>query len=167
MEVTIDLGYGFYVGSFLDHLNIDGAYTATPTIDGYFSSFFTTNLGLQLHLGLGSVIHPSSEPMEGVLLYMSLGPFFKWDLNKFYIKTWTSAGYQMPTMSLEWYGSGFFELGTGGGINLNKSNSFFLSCKYRTQFLQSIIIHEKYDSIDKNDNLSSVTLSIGWITRLY
>jgi hypothetical protein len=167
MEVTIDLGYGFYVGSFLDHLNRDGAYTATPTLDGYFASYITPFLGLQYQIGCGSVIHPLSEPMEGVILYMSLGPFFKLDLKKVYIKTWADAGFQLPTMSLQWYGSGFFEFGTGFGLNLNKSNSFFVGFKYRTQFLQSIIISRMYDSIDENDNLSSITLSFGWSTLLY
>jgi hypothetical protein len=59
MEVTIDLGYGFYVGSFLDHLNRDGAYTATPTLDGYFASYITPFLGLQYHIGYsGENCHP-------------------------------------------------------------------------------------------------------------
>ncbi|MBI9099807.1 MAG: hypothetical protein JEY91_15110 [Spirochaetaceae bacterium] len=167
MEATIGLGYGFYVGSFLDHLNKDGAYTSTPTLDSYFASYITPFLGFQFQIGCGSVIHPLSEPMEGVILYMGLGPFINLNLKKVYIKTWVDAGFQFPTMSLQWYGSGFLEIGSGFGLNLNKSNSLVLSLKYRTQFLRSIIISKMYDSIDENDNLSSITLSFGWSTRLY
>jgi hypothetical protein len=78
---------------------------------GKFKPERVATLGRSFYqIGCGSVIHPLSEPMEGVILYMSLGPFFKLDLKKVYIKTWADAGFQLPTMSLQWYGSGFLSL---------------------------------------------------------
>ncbi len=165
MEMTMDLGCGFYVGSFYNHLKDDGAYTVTPTLDLYFSSYISSWLGIQFQIGNGSVIHPSSEPIEGVINYMGIGPFFKRDMGEFYLKGWVDAGFQQPTMSLEWYGSGFIEAGANIGFDLSAANSISIGLKYRTQFLQSIIIYSKYDSIDKNDNLSSITPSVGWVVR--
>lgn len=165
LELSIDIGCGLYVGSFLDHLQTDGAYTATPILDAYFSTYFTNYLGLQIQIGAGSVIHPLSEPMEGVILYLGVGPFYKLQLDNFFLKVWADFGYQHPTMTLQWYGSGFTEIGLGGGIDIGNKNSLFLSAKYRFQFLQSIIIYQKYASIDKNDNLSSISITIGWQTR--
>ena len=124
MEMIIETGCGFYTGSFLEHLKADRALLITPTIDCYMAACMTPALGLHFHTGTGSVIHLESEPMEGIILYQSIGPFLRWTHGRYRVAGWVDTGFQMPDMSLEWYGS-----------------------------------------IDKNDNLTSLNLSLGWTTR--
>ena len=162
MEIQTDLGMGFYLGSFRAHLSTDGAYTLTPTLDLYLAPYICRHFGFQVYLGGGTVIHPQSEPIEGVIFYYGIGPFFIWDWGRFHIKIFGEAGYQNPNMSLQWYGSGFFEIGGSAGWALTDRSGIRLSLKYKRQFLRSLIIYEQYDSLEENDNLNSLSITFAY-----
>ena len=162
MEIQFGLGSGFYLGSFRDHLKTDGAYTATPVLDLYFSPYLHKNFGFSFYLGTGAVIHPQSKPIEGVILYIGTGPFYTWSKGRFHMRFTVLAGYQHPGMSLQWYGSGFFGLGCFAGWDLNDYSCLRIGVDYKRQFLRSLIIHEKYDSLSENDNLNSLAVTAGY-----
>ena len=165
VDITINAGVGIYTGDFYKHLINDGAYIVTPIIDIDLSLFIIKYFGLKTSIGSGSVIHPYSQPIEGTIIYMGFGVFFQYEWEYAFINFFTNAGFQHTTMLLQWYASGYFECGTGFGIKITKWMYITSAIKYRMGFLNSIIIHEKYD-IDYNDTISSINFSTGLVFRI-
>ena len=165
IDIIVDAGVGAYIGDFYRHLINDGAYIITPILDIDISLFIIKYFGLKASVGSGSVIHPYFEPIEGTIIYMGLGIFFQYDWKYAFIKLSADTGFQHTTMLLQWYSSGYFECGTGFGIKITKWMYITSAIKYRMGFLNSIIIHEKYD-IDYNDTISSINFSTGLVFRI-
>lgn len=165
VDISIEGGGGVYLGDFLNHLQRDGAYIATPTLDLYISLFIIKYFGVQALIGTGTVIHPNSTPIEGTILYMGLELFGQYDWKYAFIKFFAGAGFEHTTMLLQWYASGFFEGGTGFGIKITDWMYINTSVKYRVGFLHSVIIFLKYN-LPTSDTLMSITFSMGLVFRI-
>lgn len=166
LNITIDGGFGTFIGEFSAHLISDGAYIFTPVLDLYLSLFFIKYIGMQVLLSSSCIIHPNSQPIEGTIFHMGIEFFGQYDWKRIFIKLFTGAGFQHTTMLISWYASAFFEVGMSLGINITKWLYLVFSTKYRTSFLKSIIIYQKYSSINNNDDLMSLTVSFGFGVKI-
>lgn len=165
LDISIEAGAGLYIGDFYEHLKKKGAYVVTPALDVYLSIYFLKYFGIMAMAGSGCIIHPNSYPIEGTLLYMGLDLFGQYDFKHCYIKAFAGAGFEHPTMFLQYYASAFFEAGTGVGVKINDYLYWYTSFKYRMGFLHSVLIYYWYN-LDNNDTLMSVTFSTGIVARI-
>ncbi len=161
LQFQLDAGWGFYVGDFKDHLKKSGAWTNTPILDFSVLIFPWKQWGIGVLWGAMMVAHKESEPIEGVIHYYSLITEYRHDIESFWGSIFASIGYQDPGMTLGWYASGVFGIGFRLGWAFKSNLSLTSSVGYRRSFFRSVVIHEKYDDIDKNDNLSSLRISLG------
>lgn len=161
LQFQLDTGWGIYIGDFKNHLEESDAWTHSPILDFSILIFPWEHWGIGVLWGSMMVAHEKSEPIEGIIRYYSLISEYRHDREPFWGSAYTSIGYQDPGMTLDWYASGFFGFGCRLGWKFRSDLSLTLSMGYRRSFFRSIIIHEEYDDIDKNDNLSSLRASLG------
>ncbi len=168
IDVAVDAGFGSYLGRFHRHIIDEGAIPYTPVLDLVVSIYIIKYFGVQVLISSGCIIHPRSQPIEGTVLYMGLEFFGQYEWKYGFVKLFTGAGFQHTTMLIQWYSSGFIEVGTAVGIKL--TNWIYLThfIKYRSAFLNSIIIYQKYPSLGlyENDIFMSLTVGLGITARI-
>lgn len=161
LQFQLDAGYGAFLGNFRDHLQQSGAYSSTPVLEGSLLIYPGEHWGLGMLLGSMTVIHPQSEPIEGIIRYQELLLEYRLDKGAFWGLLYAGAGFQDPGMTLQWYGSGVADFGIRGGYRIKNGLSMTLTLGYRRSFLRSIIIADQYGDIDSMDNLSSLRINLG------
>jgi len=161
LQFQLDAGGAAFLGDFREHLERSYALTNSPVLEGTLLIYPGDHWGLGLLLGSMTVIHLQSEPIEGIIRYQELLLEYSWGKEPFNAMVYSAVGFQDPGMSLEWYGSGVADLGVRAAVKTKENLALTVTLGYRFSFLRSLLLAEKYDDIDKMDNLSSLRLCLG------
>ena len=161
LELQFNAGIGMFPGEFGRHLDSSGAWPWTPVIDGLIVFYPLAKLGIGTQWGSMAVIHPNSEPIEGILRYQSLFLEYPHAFGKITALIHLGAGFQDAGMLLSVYSSGFWNTGLSAKIPLVKDFSFIVRGDYRRSFFKSLLINREYDDWQTDDNLQSLSLSLG------
>lgn len=169
VDLNGDVGGTFYIGNFSEFLEDTGAYTAAPFL-GFSGDFYLFRYGgIRLSIASTTVIHPESEPVEGILSYQGFGLFVSLFPLPFQGKIYANIGFQQATMLVEAFNSGYYSFGGLLAVPINSFISLTGGVSFRSGFLHSLIIHKYYDHLQENledTPFRSVNVSLGFQYRI-
>jgi hypothetical protein len=157
-SLSIEMGGGAWLGDFREHLDRDGAYLFTPSLD--FSARFpiSRSFGLEALIGSASVIHRYSKPIDGSFFYQQVGLYAGFPLGAGYAWLAGEAGFEHGTLVVTQYSSGIAGAAFGISAPINKRLSWTATIRFRRGFLQAVTIPSYYgtNTIDKPTSLTLV-----------
>ena len=159
--VQTEAGIGFFTGEFAGHLDQSGAWPWTPVLDARIVLYPCGKAGIGVQTGSMAVIHPRSEPIEGIIRYQGITLEYPAMETPFPVILTGGAGFQDPGMLVSPYGSGFWEAGIIACCPLKPSFSLTFHLFYRSSFFQAVQIDEQYSDWDSNDTLQSLSGAVG------
>jgi len=159
-SLSIELGGGAWLGDFRDHLDRDGAYLATPTLDFVARFPFNEYAGIEAIIGSACVIHPYSEPIDGSFIYQEAGLYAGITLGRSFAWISAEAGFEHGTLLVTQYSSGVAGAALGIRAPIRDRLLWTATIRFRRGFLQAVTIPDFY-STDIIDNPTSLTISAG------
>lgn len=159
--LQLSTGLGIFTGEFGSHLDSAGAWPWSPVLDGLIVLYPAGRMGIGLQWGSMAVIHPQSEPIEGILRYQSLFIEYPFSAGPAQLLYHLGAGFQDAGMLLSVYSSGFWNTGLTAELPFGNGYSFVIRADYRRSFFTSLIIYREYEDWTTNDNLQSLSLNMG------
>jgi len=165
LHFQLDAGIGTYIGDFRTHLMESQAWLNSPVLEGAVLIYPGQRWGIGILSGSMAVLHPYSEPIEGIIRYQELLVEYRLGEEPFWLSPFAGVGFQDPGMSLQWYGSGVIDAGIRSGWQFKPDLALTATLGFRTSFFRSMIIPKEYN-ISYWDNLSSLRLSFGLRYRI-
>jgi hypothetical protein len=158
--LSVELGGGAWLGDFREHLDRDGAYLATPSLDFALKFPIGGILGVEALVGSACVIHRYSEPIDGSFIYQQAGLYAELPLGAASAWIAAEAGFEHGTLRVTEYSSGVAGAALGLRVPIGDRLEWASTLRFRRGFLQAVTIPAAYGT-DAIDNPTSLTLSAG------
>ncbi len=157
---SVELGGGRWIADFGEHLEREGAYLGTPSLDMALFIPLGKHLGVEALIGSACVIHPYSEPIDGSFIYQQAGLWTCFELGQ--ARAWIAAeaGFEHGSLRVAEYSSGVAGCALGLRAPLAERLSFSATLRFRRGFLQAVTIPSAY-GIDEIDHPTSLSLTAG------
>lgn len=158
--ISVELGGGRWIADFGSHLEREGAYLGTPSLDMALFIPIGRHLGAEALIGSACVIHPYSVPIDGSFIYQQAGLWAGLELGRMYGWLAVEAGFEHGTLRVSEYSSGVAGCALGLRAPLSGGLSLSATLRFRRGFLQAVTIPSAY-GIDEIDHPTSLSLTVG------
>jgi hypothetical protein len=159
-SISVELGGGAWLGEFREHLDRDGAYLATPSLDFLIRLPFGEGFGAEALLGSACVIHRYSTPIDGSFFYQEAGLYAGLPIGAAFAWIAAEAGFEHGTLLVAQYSSGVAGAALGLRAPIGERLSWVATLRFRRGFLQAVSIPAFYGT-DVIDHPTSLTLTAG------